>query len=68
VVFVGADLGGAVPHGMNIWVTRRLADPRQAAARVLSVAGEGTADAISRLSRGRSESLGMQDGEGRFAP
>ncbi|MEA2847835.1 MAG: hypothetical protein QOG78_3116, partial [Rhodospirillaceae bacterium] len=41
-----------------------IADPKEAAARVLKVAGaDGTADAVGRLSKGQVEDLGMKDGE-----
>jgi hypothetical protein len=42
--------------------------PKEAVARVLKVAGvPGTGDAVSRLSGGQIEGLGMKDGEVRFA-
>jgi hypothetical protein len=56
------------PGGDKTLYHAAVADPKEAAARVLKVAGEGSADAISRLSRGQIESLGMTDGEIRFAP
>ena len=56
------------PGGDKTLYHAAVADPKEAAARVLAVAGEGSVDAVSRLSRGQVESLGMKDGEVRFAP
>jgi hypothetical protein len=54
------------PGGDKILYHAAIADPKEAAARVLKVAGEGTADAVGRLSRGQVESLRMTDGEIKF--
>jgi hypothetical protein len=70
------------PHSSGGWlvaVTRpggdktlyhvAIADPKEAAARVLKLAGsDGTADAVSRLSKGQVEGLGMKQGDVTFAP
>ena len=51
------------PGGDKTLYHAAIADPQEVAARVLKAAGEGTADAVGRLSRGQIESLRMTDGE-----
>jgi hypothetical protein len=58
-----------LPGGDKTLYHAAIADPKEAVARVLKVAGaDGTADAVSRLSKGQVEGLGMKDGDVRFAP
>lgn len=56
------------PNGDKTLYHAAITDPKEAAARVLEVAGEGTADAVGRLSHGQLEGLGMKDGDIRYAP
>ncbi|HEY6716916.1 MAG TPA: hypothetical protein VI232_11290 [Reyranella sp.] len=57
------------PGGDKTLYHAAIADPREAVARVLKVAGvPGTGDAVGRLSSGQIEGLGMKDGEVRSAP
>jgi hypothetical protein len=56
------------PGGDKTLYHAAIADPKEAVARVLKVAGvPGTGDAVSRLSGGQIEGLGMKAGEVRFA-
>jgi hypothetical protein len=53
-----------LPGGDKTLYHAAIADPKEAAARVLKVAGaDGTADAVGRLSKGQVEDLGMKHGE-----
>ncbi len=51
------------PNGDKSLYHAAIADPKAAMARVLEIAGAGTADAVGRLSHGQVESLRMTDGE-----
>jgi hypothetical protein len=56
------------PGGDKTLYHAAIADPKEAVARVLKVAGvPGTGDAVGRLSGGQIEGLGMKDGEVRSA-
>jgi hypothetical protein len=57
------------PGGDKTLYHAAIADPNDAVARVLKVAGvPGTGDAVGRLSSGQIEWLDMKDGEVRFVP